>query len=113
MKHIAILRFAILAATAAVATSINGQNLISNGDFDVPGTDDSPIPSWTISGTGNVVEYTEGATTANTAAVLNIGGDSEGSVLSQTFATTAGTYYRVEFDAGIFGQPASAPLQLV
>src|SRR5689334_14870178 len=82
-----------------------GQNLLTNGDFETPATTPSPIPGWTLSGTSQIKEEMEGATSGTHDAAFNIGHDSQGSVLSQSFATTAGHTYLLSFDAGIFGQP--------
>ena len=43
---------------------------------------------------------------------VDVAGDSIGNTLSQTFNTTAGTVYVLDFDAGIFGEPSGNPLQL-
>src|SRR6266513_999719 len=100
--------FALLGFTAFA----QGQNLLTNGDFETPATTPSPIPGWTLSGTSQIKEEVEGATSGSQDAAFNIGHDSEGSILSQSFATTAGHTYLLSFDAGIFGQPTEGPLAL-
>src|ERR1700745_1337924 len=93
------------------ALSAQAQNLISNVDFETPATTPAPIPSWAISGTSQIKEEMEGATTGSFDAALNIGHDSQGSVLSQSFTTVVGKAYIVDFDSGIFGTPTGT-LQL-
>jgi hypothetical protein len=93
--------------------SLCGQNLIQNGDFEAqPYAPSTAITNWTVSGTGAVHEINEGFTTPTHAAALNIGGDSQGTIISQTFPTAPGELYRVDFDSGIFGQRTGSPLQL-
>src|SRR2546423_12678631 len=104
---------ALIATCWSCASTLVGQNLLTNGDFETPPPNPSlPTPGWPISGTSQIHEATEGATSGSQSAAFNIGGDSQGPVLSQSFATTAGTFYRLSFDAGIFGQRTGAPLQL-
>src|SRR5205814_3407602 len=90
----------------------HGQNLLTNGDFETPATTPSPIPGWTLSGTSQIKEEMEGVTSGTQDAAFNIGHDSQGSILSQSFATAAGHTYLLSFDAGIFGQPTEGPLAL-
>jgi hypothetical protein len=88
-------------------------NLIVNGDFEAgPHDTTGSITNWTVSGTGNGATEMEGATSGNFSAALNVGSDTEGTVLSQSFTTVAGQGYVVEFDAGIFGTHSFDPLQL-
>src|ERR1700758_5173084 len=88
------------------------QNLIVNGDFETaPYAPSTTITSWTVSGTGHVHEIEEGATTPTHSLALNVGGDSEGTVVSQTITTVVGKSYILNFDSGIFGQPTGT-LQL-
>ena len=77
---------------------------------DINGT----ITGWTVGGTGRVAERTaEGSTIGSGAAVFSAGGDSQNDTLSQSFTTTIGQSYTLDFDAGIFGAPANgANLQL-
>ena len=100
------------AVAAGLATSLFGQNLLINGDFETPATAGSPVPAWTVSGAGAIEEVNEGTTSGSNSAVFNIGGGPEGTVISQSFATVAGVSYRLTFDAGIFGTPSGSPLQL-
>ena len=101
MRAIVIAISGVLCAFAA-----QGQNLIFNGDFETgPFAPSSTITDWTVSGTGHIHSIAEGATTPTHAAALNIGHDSQGTVLSQSFTTVVGKLYSLDFDAGIFGQP--------
>jgi len=94
-----------------VAVSAHAQNLLLNGDFETgPHNSLSSITSWTVSGI--VRTAIQGATSGDFSAALSISGDSENNMLSQSFATTNGQAYIVDFDSGIFGVPASSPLQL-
>ena len=70
------------------------------GPFVVMGT----ITGWTFGGNGKAADLSEGATSGTHGAALNAGGDFQGNVLSQSFATIPGQVYTVDFDAGIFGQ---------
>ncbi|MFL6514002.1 MAG: DUF642 domain-containing protein [Chthoniobacterales bacterium] len=98
---------------SALALSADAQNLIRNGDFETPPyAPSSQLTSWTVGGTGNIHSMAEGATTGTHSAALNVGHDSEGTTLSQAFATVPGGHYVVDFDAGVFGQPSAAPLQV-
>jgi hypothetical protein len=112
-----ILRSSLVFASVFVTvhfgnTTARAQNLIVNGDFEtgpfvMPGT----VANWTVSGNGRVAELQEGATTASHCAAFNEGSDSQNNILSQSFPTTAGQLYILEFDSGIFGQPSNT-LQL-
>src|SRR3954451_21839097 len=91
---------------------VNAQSLLVNGDFETPSVDPgNPVPGWTVSGTGDIEENGEGATTPNQSAAFNVRHDWQGTVLSQSFATTARMVYRVTFDSGIYGVPG-ATLQM-
>ena len=85
-------------------------NLLLNGDFEAPPFD-TVDAGWTVSGTANIAEATEGATDGVHAAAFNVGQDSEGTILSQSFATIPGQNYELQFDTGVFGVPGST-LQL-
>src|SRR5205085_11174483 len=79
------------------------------GPFNTNGS----VTGWTVAGNGAVSDQSdEGFTTPIHSAAFDGGGDSVGNILSQTFTTTAGTVYKLDFDAGIFGQPSGSPLQL-
>jgi hypothetical protein len=89
------------------------QNLILNGDFESDPHDTvATILDWTIGDSGFVHSAMEGATSGSYCAALSIGSDSQGNVLSQSFATTVGQSYLVEFDSGVFGIRTGGPLQL-
>ena len=92
----------------------DAQNLVLNGDFETgPHDPGSPIADWTTSGNGIVHSSAdEGATSGSFSAAFNIGGDSQGNSLSQTFSTVAGQAYTVDFDSGIFGIRSGDRLQL-
>lgn len=97
----------------AFSSVANSQNLIRNGDFEQPPfAPSSDVTSWIVGGTGHIHSIAEGATSPLHSAALSIGHDSEGTTLSQTFNTMAGESYTVDFDAGVFGQPTSSPLQV-
>jgi hypothetical protein len=103
MKSIFSVTF--VSALFGFIVAAQGQNLLTNGDFETPATTPSPIPGWTQSGTSQIKEEMEGATSGSFDAAFNIGHDSQGSVLAQSFATTAGHTYLLSFDAGVFGVP--------
>jgi uncharacterized protein DUF642 len=93
--------------------SAQAQNLISNGDFETPPfAPSTTITNWVVSGAGDIHEAAEGSTSPTHSAALNIGADSEGTVLSQSFTTLNGQTYVLDFDAGIVGQRNGNPLQL-
>ena len=98
---------------AASLLTANGQNLLLNSDFETaPHEPPSPIPDWMVSGSGFVHTAMQGATSGSYSAALSIGSDSEGNILSQSFATPIGQAYTVEFDAGVYGIRTGAPLKL-
>jgi hypothetical protein len=91
----------------------HAQNLILNGDFEAEPHDPiSTITDWTVSGAGHVHSAMQGATSGSFSAAFSIGGDFEGDVLSQTFTTSPGQAYLVEFDAGVYGVRTGGPLKL-
>lgn len=91
--------------------SAQAQNVLLNANFD-SGTHSTVgvVTDWTVG--GNVASHTSGATSDVYSAVLSAGADSEGDTLAQTFATTAGLQYQLDFDAGVSGQRDAGPLQL-
>jgi len=92
---------------------MDAQNLVQNGDFEAEPHDPfSTILDWDVLGTGFVHSAMQGASSGSFSAALSIGGDSEGNILSQTFGTTAGQAYLLQFDAGVFGVRTEGPLQL-
>lgn len=98
-------------AALTTATSAHAQNLLLNGDFETgPHNALSSIPNWMTSGI--VRTAMQGSTSGDYSAALSISGDSENNVLSQSFATTNGQAYMVEFDSGIFGIREGDPLRL-
>jgi hypothetical protein len=95
-----------------VSVVLLGTALITNGDFEVPPFNtDGTVTNWTVGGPGKVASNPEGATSGTHSAALNAGGSSQGNTLSQSFTTTVGQAYRVDFDSGVFGSPGST-LQL-
>jgi hypothetical protein len=54
----------------------------------------------------------EGATSFSHGVAFSAGANSQGDIIYQAFGTVSGQRYQVDFDAGIFGQRSSAPLQL-
>ena len=104
--------FAVVFSFAGILSAA-AQNLIVNGSFeDGPHDPSDIILNWDIGGTGAVHSAAQGATSGDYSAALSIGGNSEGSTMSQTFATTIGQAYMVEFDAGVFGTRDGDPLKL-
>lgn len=103
----------IALVTFLFTLSADAQNLILNGSFeDGPHDPVDTILDWNIGGPGFVHSAIEGATSGQYSAALNIGGNTEGNVLSQTFSTTIGQAYLLEFDSGIFGWRTGNHLQL-
>ena len=108
--------FAILMLAAG---RLNGQNLISNGDFEIgPYFSRGMVGGWTVGGPGFIAvnggnandpmdPTYEGSTTGNFAACLNEGGNTQNNTLSQTIPTTPGQTYVFEWDGGVFGMPTS------
>jgi hypothetical protein len=98
--------------------SARAQNLLQNPNFEepphAPEDQSNTVTDWIVGGTADIHSgpSNEGSTTPAYSAVLNVGQDSEGTTLSQSFATTVGTVYKVEFDAGIFGVRGGGPLRL-
>ena len=90
-----------------------GQNLVTNGNFEAPPFDlNGTIPSWSVTGNAQIAETTEGASDASHSATFSVGGDFAGTVITQNLTTTAGQWYAVDFDSGIYGQRSGSPLQL-
>jgi len=97
----------------AVAASISSaQNVIINGDFEAPPYDTiGAVSGWAVTGAvGSVGD--EGFTSPGHAAAFSLGGNSQGNMLSQSFATTIGQVYTLDFDAGVYGVRSLGPLQL-
>jgi hypothetical protein len=94
--------------------SASAQNVVTNGDFEsLPYDMRGTVTDWTVSGNGSIEAIAEGSTSPTHSAGFNVGDNSEGNILSQSFATTAGQVYRMDFDAGVFGVPdTGSTLQL-
>ncbi|HJT82031.1 MAG TPA: DUF642 domain-containing protein [Chthoniobacterales bacterium] len=102
-----------LGLVLVLTLSADAQNLILNGDFEAEPHDPvATILNWDIGGPGFVHSAMEGATSGDFSAALSIGGDTEGNILSQTFPTTIGQTYVVEFDSGVYGTRTDSHLQL-
>lgn len=112
MRQPLCLYLATLVLGALLPDAIAQGNLIVNGDFEAtPYGSPGVVTGWTVSGTGNIVSTAQGATTATHSAAFSASGNSEGNVLSQSFATVVGRVYSLDFDAGVFGFTDS-PFQL-
>jgi len=82
-----------------------------NSNFETgPFFNEGTVTGWTVS--ANVADNAEGATSGTHSAALGAGGDFQGDTLAQSFTTTSGTTYALDFDAGIFGTRSGAPLQV-
>jgi uncharacterized protein DUF642 len=116
-SYINLVRLRTILSSAAIALlgvlSGHAQNLILNSDFEAgPHDPDSVVTNWTVSGTGFVHSAMEGATSGSYSAALSIGSNSEGNILSQSFATSIGQSYLLEFDAAVYGERSGGPLKL-
>ena len=88
-----------------VCQSAQAQSLIQNGSFE------NGLANWQAS--GNVQAYGgEGATNGSYSAVWNGGDSAPNGVLSQSFATTAGQTYNLQFDYGAFSGGGTTPQSL-
>ncbi|MDB6035872.1 MAG: hypothetical protein JWM16_6210 [Verrucomicrobiales bacterium] len=86
---------------------------LTNGDFETwPFNNPGTVAGWTVSGSGHIETISQGATSPIHSAGFSTGSDSLNNILSQTFLTTNGQIYTLDFDAGVFGQRSGAPLQL-
>ena len=84
---------------------------LTNSNFETgPFNQEGIVTGWTV--TAHVGDSSEGATSPTHGAALSAGGNFTGDTLSQNFATVVGGVYKVEFDAGIFGQRSGSPLQI-
>jgi hypothetical protein len=102
-----------LIVSCCVSAAAYGQNLITNGSFEAaPHAPSSDMTGWMVGGTGHIHSIAEGATDGTYSAAFSVGHDSQGTTLSQTFATTNGSFYLLTFDAGVYGQRTGGPLQL-
>ena len=94
-----------------------------NGDFETwPFNNPGTVAAWTVGGNLHIETITQGATSPQPpptpafnkgrSAGFSVGSDSLNNILSQTFITTPGQTYNIDFDAGVYGQRSGAPLQL-
>lgn len=111
-KNRSILTIGLIIATTFSFSVASAQNVIINGDFETGPYDTIGVVSdWVVA--GNVGEVgDEGFTSPSHAAAFSLGGNSEGNMLSQSFATTMGQVYTLDFDAGVYGVRSLGPLQL-
>jgi hypothetical protein len=94
----------------AANPTLNNPNF-ETGPFNSVGT----VSGWTVVGNVAIPDsggVGEGSTSPTHGAALSAGADSQGDQLSQSFSTTSGQTYNVDFDAGIFGKRSGAPLQV-
>jgi len=105
-------RLIVFVVVVLCASLAAGQNVIINGDFETgPFETNGTVSGWTV--TNNVGDVSgEGFTSSSHAAAFSLGGDSQGNMLSQTFATVSGITYTLDFDAGVFGVRTGDPLSL-
>src|SRR5205085_11630060 len=86
---------------------------LTNADFETgPFWTRGAVTGWTLGGTGHVSDNGQAFTSPTHGAAFSEGGDSQGDTLSQSFLTTAGKVYTVDFDAGVYGTRTGNPLQL-
>ncbi|HJT80107.1 MAG TPA: hypothetical protein VJ719_02825, partial [Chthoniobacterales bacterium] len=102
--------FGALAVLLLAVGQAKGQNLITNGDFEIgPYLSRGTVGGWTVGGPGFVMvlgaQFSEGMTNGSWAVALDEGGNSQGNTLSQTIPTIPGQTYIFEWDGGIFGKP--------
>jgi Protein of unknown function (DUF642) len=114
-SRIPYFEFAICLVAGGLLTCLpargQGPPSLNNPNFEIgPFVTDGTVTGWTV--VGRVADNTEGATTPTHSAALSSGGNSQGDTLAQSFSTTIGQMYAVDFDAGIFGQRTGGPLQL-
>ncbi|MFL6514001.1 MAG: hypothetical protein ACJ8M1_03155 [Chthoniobacterales bacterium] len=86
---------------------------LANGDFETwPFNNPGTVAGWVVGGNKHIETISQGASSPIHSAGFSVGGDSFNNVLSQTFITTAGMTYTLDFDAGVFGIRGGAPLQI-
>jgi len=92
------------AQNQSTQSETSSSSLLVNGDFESPPFDTlGTVTGWTVGGAGKLEVKAAGATSGTHSAAFSTGGDFEGSILSQSFATVPGQIYTLEFDAAIFG----------
>src|ERR1700731_4721555 len=99
-----VLVLPLMRSTAANPTLTNAD--FETGPFGQVGT----VTGWTV--VGNAADTSEGATGGTHGAALSAGGDTPGDTISQSFSTTSGVMYNVDFDSGIYGRRSGSPLQV-
>lgn len=122
MKISMCLKAAALAASAGPAVA--GINLITNGSFELSGLNpgsswipmgggDNSITGWTTFGAG--IDYMGSVVAASDGArSIDLNNLTSGGGVEQTFATTAGWIYTVEFDlsANMYGGPTPKVMEV-
>src|SRR4051812_3059174 len=84
-----------------------------NGDFETwPFNNPGTVAGWVVGGNKHIESISQGASSPIHSAGFSVGGDSLNNILSQTFITTPGLTYTLDFDAGVFGVRSGAALQL-
>jgi hypothetical protein len=107
-----LIKFLLLTACVASISIAAAQNVILNGDFETPPAEiNGVITDWVVAGNVGPVSN-QGFTTASHAAAFSLGGNSQGNMISQNFATNMGQSYTLDFDSGVFGVRTGGPLQL-
>lgn len=94
------------APTPVILPLVDGD--FESGPFNLPGT----VGGWIVSGNNHIESISQGSTSPIHSAGFSCGGDSSGNILTQSFVTTPGQLYSLDFTAGVFGQRSGAPLQL-
>jgi hypothetical protein len=107
-----MLKLITLFASIIFVSVAGAQNVLLNGNFEIGPYDTiGVVTDWVV--VGNVGEVgNEGFTSPSHAAAFSLGGSSQGDMLSQSFATSIGQVYTLDFDAGVFGARTQSPLQL-
>jgi large repetitive protein len=95
-------------AIVSIDVSATESSLLENGSFENGAASEggvSVLDNWVVTGSpfGYVADASYTATDGLRITVFNGAGDSFGGTISQSFATTPGATYSLEFDMGIFG----------
>ncbi|MDP9253857.1 MAG: hypothetical protein M3O66_02785 [Verrucomicrobiota bacterium] len=113
----------VLAVAMSLGSALSARantNLLNNGDFETgPFNMIGTVSDWIVDGNGFVADRGpgsasdyQGSTSGTHAAAFDVGGNSQGNTLSQSFGTVVGVVYMLCFDAGIYGKLNVDPLQL-
>lgn len=104
----------VIAALLLMGTGIGSAQaaILENGSFEVLGTGGVGLAGWTINPAGSVARGSSGGVSDGSyAAILNPGSNPSGE-LEQTFTTTPGLGYTLEFDYGVWGAVSAGPQQV-